>query len=481
MVREVKKDRELAEKKNEQLRIHLIDTEELLAAQQEQLDQLKTTIQQMQDDRAEFEGRISASSVSTSSLSPQYRDSINHLMESVKYPSNTLDHDRAAELELQPAPPTSFVHLLKPVCRRDTPGFEDFHSMLRVLRGILDNPARPATAGLGRFTSAAQAWSFSSGNNASSGTATPTKFGSNQSSLKPPAQLAPPPFPPPLPPSSSSPLSASPPNQIQRPSSATATMWSPSSLLSSSSPSPSFPSFGYHIPSSSSALTPSRPSTPSNRSEYASAHNTLKETRFFKRIVAEDIEPTLRLDIAPGISWLTRRSVLGSMFDGTLIIEPLPAVAGLQWAQCVLCGENRRTTAAAAGAPGPGPGSAQHSNLRTHGFRTSGSESAQRYALCALCLEKMRSCCELVGYLRLLVDGHVRIDDDEAHEREVWEEIVRLRERMFWAKIGAGVVPAFLLPMLQRHQNDGNDDDDNHDVHERYEDKESAERGKEGE
>lgn len=57
-----------------------------------------------------------------------------------------------------------------------------------------------------------------------------------------------------------------------------------------------------------------------------------------------------------------------------------------------------------------------------------------------------------MGYLRLLVDGHVRIDD-EMHERDVWEEIVRLRERMFWAKVGAGVVPA-ILPAL-RGRDDG--------------------------
>ncbi|KAI5295293.1 rab guanine nucleotide exchange factor S2, partial [Ascosphaera acerosa] len=78
---------------------------------------------------------------------------------------------------------------------------------------------------------------------------------------------------------------------------------------------------------------------------------------------------------------------------------------------------------------------------------TSASDTAQRYPLCQLCLEKMRACCEFVGYLRLIVDGHVHARDAD-EEKEVWEEIVRLRERIFWARIGGGVVPAF-VPFIQ--------------------------------
>ncbi|KAI1981081.1 rab guanine nucleotide exchange factor S2 [Ophidiomyces ophidiicola] len=158
-----------------------------------------------------------------------------------------------------------------------------------------------------------------------------------------------------------------------------------------------------------------------------SSYSHLKETKFFKRVLIEDIEPTLRLDIAPGISWLTRRSLISSICDGSLIIEPMPSVDTKYSPACALCGERRDGDA--------------HS--RMHRFRTSDNDSAQRHPLCVLCLEKMRSCCDFVGYLRLIIGGHVRIGDEE-EEKEAWEETVRLRERMFWSRIGGGVIPAFI-------------------------------------
>ncbi|KAK2743413.1 rab guanine nucleotide exchange factor S2 [Myotisia sp. PD_48] len=153
----------------------------------------------------------------------------------------------------------------------------------------------------------------------------------------------------------------------------------------------------------------------------------LKETRFYKRVLTEDIEPTLRLDTAPGISWLTRRSVLSSICDGGLVIEPVPTITIKYSLPCSLCGERRNGD----------------ENARTHRFRTSDNESAQRHPLCVLCLEKMRACCDFVGYLRLIVDGHVRTGDEE-EEKEAWEETIRLRERIFWSRMGGGVIPAFI-------------------------------------
>jgi len=43
----------------------------------------------------------------------------------------------------------------------------------------------------------------------------------------------------------------------------------------------------------------------------------------------------------------------------------------------------------------------------------------------------------------MIKDGYWRTYDEEG-ERLAWEESVRLRERMFWARIGGGVVPASL-------------------------------------
>jgi hypothetical protein len=43
----------------------------------------------------------------------------------------------------------------------------------------------------------------------------------------------------------------------------------------------------------------------------------------------------------------------------------------------------------------------------------------------------------------MLKDGHWRAHGEEG-EKSAWEESTRLRERMFWNRIGGGVVPAFL-------------------------------------
>ncbi|KAH8662038.1 hypothetical protein BX600DRAFT_308887 [Xylariales sp. PMI_506] len=163
----------------------------------------------------------------------------------------------------------------------------------------------------------------------------------------------------------------------------------------------------------------------------------LKETKFYKRALAEDIEPTLRLDIAPGLSWLARRSVLSAMTEGSLVVEPVPtnspfaSISKPQFYPCSLCGETRKDA----------------THLRMHRFRTSEIESAQRYPLCKYCLSRVRSTCDFLGFLRIVKDGHWRADDADA-ERAAWEESVRLREQMFWSRIGGGVVPT----MQSHHQ-----------------------------
>jgi hypothetical protein len=150
-------------------------------------------------------------------------------------------------------------------------------------------------------------------------------------------------------------------------------------------------------------------------------------------VLTEDIEPTLRLDIAPGLSWLARRSVLASMTDGSLVVEPTPSTATGRFGKvikpelypCSLCGESRK----------------DEEFLRTHRFRVSESDTTQvGYPLCKYCLGRVRSTCEFLGFLRIVKDGHWRADDEDA-EKAAWEESVRLREQMFWSRIGGGVVP----------------------------------------
>lgn len=188
-----------------------------------------------------------------------------------------------------------------------------------------------------------------------------------------------------------------------------------SSAPSASSSSPSIPgSFSSNVTSSP------------RDGAYASSLPPLKDHKFYKRCLAEDIEPTLRLDLAPALSWLARRTVIGAVTSGTLVIEPFipPSRFYGNVFACSLCGESRRT----------------EPHARRHRFRTSEDDSAQRYPLCEYCLGRMRTTCDFLGFLRMVRDGlwRARTDEDIG---TAWEESVRLREKMFWARLGGGVVP----------------------------------------
>lgn len=179
--------------------------------------------------------------------------------------------------------------------------------------------------------------------------------------------------------------------------------------------------------------SPSTPNLPTSTNSSFSSRDALaagiplKETAFYKRALTEDLEPTLRLDTAPGLSWLARRTVINSMCEGKLIVEPTPPTARLYHPPCTLCGEQGR----------------DGKHARTHRFRTSDSETAQRYPLCKYCLGRVRASCDFLGFLRMIKDGYWRTEGSQG-EAVAWEESVRLRERMFWSRIGGGVIPAFL-------------------------------------
>ncbi|CAK7223060.1 rab guanine nucleotide exchange factor S2 [Sporothrix bragantina] len=172
-------------------------------------------------------------------------------------------------------------------------------------------------------------------------------------------------------------------------------------------------------------------SVSSNASSPQNHTKELKEAKFYKRVVVEDIEPTLRLDTAPGISWLVRRNIMSAVLEGTLVAEPVPNMTGtalLIQQPCSMCGESRR----------------QDSFLRHHRFRLTESDKSTPYPLCNYCLSRVRSVCGFLVFLRMIKEGHWRASDEEA-EQAAWEECVRLREHMFWARIGGGVLPAIGL------------------------------------
>ncbi|KAA8645664.1 hypothetical protein EYZ11_002491 [Aspergillus tanneri] len=345
MVAAAKLEREAVEKKNEQLRSQIKDTESLLASHQEQLAELKSVLHGANLSRDDIEaGTIMSTAPSSPAVPQQSPEIIKNSAEN----SAVLDMMPYSE-ELVPGPSTSFPQFIKSVCRTDLPAFEDFRDLFHLTAHASKPPSRTTS---GSYTGLNVMSLASFGGSA---------FGSASSS---PAK-----------------------SQTH----------SPNGSLSSPQPTNS------HIP--------------------------LKETKFYKRVLNEDIEPTLRLDAAPGISWLTRRSVLSGICEGTLLVEPMPPATKKFEFPCSLCGERRSGTV----------------NERTHRFRTSDSETAQRYPLCVLCLEKVRSACEFTGYLRLILDGHIRAGDTE-EEKDFWEETIRLRERMFWSRIGGGIVPIFSHP-----------------------------------
>ena len=333
MVAQARKETEASEKRNEQLKQQIRDTEVLLVSHQEQLAQLKSVMADMRNGEEEREG---STAPSTPALS----------MHPSKRKSREIPDGQPSIDDINPAPPTTFTHLLSPVLRTDLQVFDDFKSLIEISK---------KSAPSSRVNSGSYAGMQIPGLSAPSGL---TPNGS-QVNLTTPSNTSQPP-------------------SVQ----------------------------SHNIQSVASPLIP------------------LKETKFYKRALTEDIEPTLRLDTAPGLSWMTRRSVITSMCEGTIVVEPMPSSTKMSVFSCALCGENRRAT----------------EFQRTHRFRTNESDSAQRYPLCGYCLNRVRSCCDYLSFLRMVKDGHFRVDGVEG-ERAAWEESVRLRERMFWARIGGGVVP----------------------------------------
>lgn len=177
------------------------------------------------------------------------------------------------------------------------------------------------------------------------------------------------------------------------------------------------------------AKSPSSSSNSPRESLVGAGLPNLRDEKFYKRALAEDIEPTLRLDIAPGLSWMARRTVMNSITAGCLVVEPNPSPPKFRGPMfpCSLCGESRK----------------EERYARRYRFKSSESDET-RYPLCDWCLGRVRSTCDYVGFLRLIAAGHWRAETED-EKKGAWEESVRLRERMFWMRIGGGVVPAFIL------------------------------------
>ena len=335
MVAAARRETEASEKRNEQLKQQLGDTEVLQLSLQEQLQDLKAVMERMSSDREESESNNTLgtnTAPSTPGTAPS--DKMSKLLDAANMTPNTPSSD-----DVTPEHPLHFSHLIHPVLRSDLLSVKEFQEMLKVSRAS----APPSRVSSGSYGSLNVLGLGSLTNNSTS----------------------------------------------------------------------SLPSAGNNSP----------------RDSLSGLNMTnLKDEKFFKRTLVEDIEPTLRLDIAPGLSWMARRTVINSITAGSLVVEPHPPVPKFRGPiyPCSLCGENR----------------IGDTYIRKFRFRTSESEDSQKYPLCDWCLGRVRASCDFIGFLRMIAAGHWRAETEE-EKKTAWEESVRLRERMFWTRLGGGVVPAF--------------------------------------
>lgn len=366
MVSAARKERDAMDKKNEQLRAQLADTEMLLASHQEQLAELKLVMQQMTTDQEEADMNMSTGTPSTPALGNRSsKESFARMFESLHLSPNS-----TAPEEIPPCHPTSLSNLIHPVLRHDINAYQEFCEVMHAPKVVAKSSPIP------RLSSG----SFSSIQVMGMGI---------------------------------------------------------SSYSSSPSNSPTGLTGGLFGSKNKDKDVDSRPASPSgNGSTIANGGAQgqqqtglgLKETKFYKRMLVEDIEPTLRLDNAPGLSWLARRNVLAAITEGNLVIDPIQSVPKVNIFSCTLCGESR----------------ADEEHARTHRMRTSENQNAQRYPLCGYCVIRTRAVCDFVAFLRTLKEGLWKCES-EGDEKHAWEESVKLRERMFWSRIGGGVIPAFIL------------------------------------
>lgn len=344
MVAAARKDTEAVEKRNSQLKSQLQDTEVLLASQQEQLQDLKSTMEKLE--RSDTQRDSSIPSTPVTGPGSGFDSMI------------PLSPGGAGGTEMQPSNPLHFATMLAPILRNDISAYYDFAELISSAR-----KAQPHSRNV-------------SGNYSSTNLSQST---------------------------SSNPAMVSSPNL------------------------PGAFSFG------GSGSANSSPSSSGLNNAYPYVNPPLKESKFWKRILVEDLEPTLRLDSAPGLSFLSRRTVNSALLNGTLVVEPFQQQNYKFYAPvfaCALCGESRKT----------------EPYMRKYRFRTSEADDAQRYPLCEYCLTRIRTSCDFAGFLRNVRDGHWRCEN-ETEEKGAWEEAVKLRERMFWARLGGGVVPRSQLPV----------------------------------
>ncbi len=181
----------------------------------------------------------------------------------------------------------------------------------------------------------------------------------------------------------------------------------------------------------------------------------IKDSSFFRTILAEDVEPVLRLDLSPGVKFYRRRSFILSLMDTKVTIEPLSAstevwksnniaLAALPGARanstssknlgksdkpdpklfrydtdrpvaveerCSLCGEKRK----------------EMSFARLYRLKI----KDYAYTICISCANKLRCTVELLVYIKGL-QKTIAIDEVASS----WCKLTELRAKLYFTKFG---------------------------------------------
>lgn len=155
---------------------------------------------------------------------------------------------------------------------------------------------------------------------------------------------------------------------------------------------------------------------------------------FLARCVAEDHDPTLRLDAAADLGWVSRRAVGTAIIAGDLIIEPVGAASlGPGHAiNCAMCGRGvfgggSESTSNASSRFGlklfssPSASPAAPASQSVFVFKMANDPQPKSYPLCrnGWCLERLRAACALWHFLRTGLVVPVWNSEDVAHSRQV--------------------------------------------------------------
>lgn len=186
-----------------------------------------------------------------------------------------------------------------------------------------------------------------------------------------------------------------------------------------------------------------------------SIRESASESKLLRRLVNDEIQPVLRIDNAPGIGWLAKKSLLQQMIDGLVVLEPLSGVnetyqMGYRTASgttpqlnkadpngkeshlfnypansppvavhgpCALCGENRDDII-------------EHARMHVLKVQSKAEDGTlsvtNSYSLCFCCVNKVRQTCQVFAFLRTLKLGTWHL------ERVTLKNI----EKGDWSKVG---------------------------------------------